>query len=99
MQLTPGETWRFRVRCRGAERVYLVREPDIGPSAWIEMTPVDEDRWEVRHHLGPGTYRFRYFRANGETFLNCGDHGLTGERLSQPDPTVQVDQFRCAIPA
>lgn len=100
MQVTQQEeTWRFEVRCRGAEKVYLVREPEIGPSAWIEMRSADGERWEVTNQLVAGRYRFRYFRADGDTFLNCGDHGLSSEFIGSADLDEPVhDDTRFALP-
>lgn len=95
-----GETWRFQVHCPGAERVYLVREPELGPSAWVEMQPAGlRGEWYVTQHLVPGSYRFRYFRNDGKTYVNCGNHGLMGERLDAEDPAVSVESLAYAVPA
>lgn len=94
-----GETWKFQVECHGADRVYLVREGDGGSSAWFEMSQTHRGQWEVTHHLMPGNYRFRYFRNDGTTYLNCGNYGLTGERLTGADPAVQVSSVEYAATA
>lgn len=100
MQLQTGELWRFRVCCPGAERVYLVREAEDGSSSWIEMKAgADCSQWEATHHLVPGRYRFRYFRADGTTYLNCGNHGLHGERVGDADPDVSVGELQYAVSA
>lgn len=102
MQRRTGETWRFQVECPGAERVYLVREAEGGSSAWIQMQTTPGSRgcqWEATHHLIPGRYRFRYFRADGTTYLNCGNHGLYGERVGVVDPHVSIDDLQYAVPA
>lgn len=95
-----GELWRFEAQCAGAEKVYLVRESDNGASAWIEMQPLGRGLWEVEHRLPAGHYRFRYFRAEGTTFLNCGNHGLTGERITDGSGQVFVESLpHYALPA
>ena len=94
-----GETWKFEVRCPGAERVYLVREAECGSSAWIEMRPIGRGDWEITHRLGPGRYRFRYFRADGMTYLNCGSHGLSGRCVDGADGSVEVEAMEYAMPA
>lgn len=94
-----GERWQFHVYCPGAERVYLVRESENGSTAWFEMKHAGRGQWEVDHDLAPGRYRFRYFRADGTTFLNCGNHGLTGTRLGDLHPGVTVDELEYAVPA
>lgn len=102
MEIHTGETWRFQVECPGAERVYLVRETEEGSSTWIEMHASPGSRgnqWEATHHLSPGRYRFRYFRADGSTYLNCGSHGLLGERVGDVDPQVSIDELQYAVPA
>lgn len=94
-----GETWRFSVECQGADRVYLVREGAGGASAWFEMNATGQGQWACEHHLTAGNYRFRYFRNDGTTYVNCGAYGLTGERLNGSDPGVRVESLRLAATA
>jgi len=91
MQGSIGETWRFAAEAPGAETVYLVKECVGGISSWLPMQPSASGVWEIVHRLRPGQYRFRYFRGEGETFINCGDDGLRCERIEGQDPHVRVD--------
>lgn len=85
-----GETWRFQVRDRHAERVYLVRYNEEGMSLWTAMQQVEPTVWEVHVHLAPGRYRFAYFTCEGDAFFNGGTFGLSGQRIGAPDPQVSV---------
>ncbi len=85
-----GETWQFQVRDQQAERVYLVRYTEEGLSLWTAMEPLRPGVWESIMHLSPGQYRFAYFTCEGNAFFNGGTFGLSGHRLSDADPHVQV---------
>ena len=93
-----GETWRFRVNCPHAERVYLVKDYN-GGKLWVLMTPQGQSNWAVKTTLTPGRYRMTYFIAEGTTYFNGGSFGLTGTRLSQPDPDVIVEHMEQPLPA
>ena len=85
-----GETWRFQVRDHHAERVYLVRYSEEGFSLWMAMEQAEPGVWQSHMHLAPGCYRFGYFTSEGTAFFNGGTFGLSGERISDPDPQVTV---------
>jgi hypothetical protein len=77
--------WEFEVDCRDAGQVYLVKHCDGGLSSWIKMSETKPGRWRVATALDPGQYRFSYFKAEGETFLNCGTFGLRCQRLAHDE--------------
>lgn len=86
-----GENWLFTVNSGTAERVYLLKDRIGGMPVWLEMRRVDGQHWQVRDKLQPGSYRFRYYTAEGETLINCGDVGLSASRVDGADPTVRVE--------
>ena len=76
----------------GAESVYLVQESAEGVSSWLPMSPAkNTGKWELRHSVGQGHFRFRYYTAEGSLFINCGSAGLDARRVSPPDPSVIID--------
>lgn len=79
--------------------MFLVKEALGGASAWLPMNEVGPGRFEARHHLPPGSYRFRYLTAEGATFLAGGQHGLLAHRVSDPDSRVYVEPIDIAQPA
>ncbi len=91
-----GETWRFSAECPRAERVYLVKQTAGASGVWVLMEPRGEGQFEVLLELAPGDYRFHYVTAEGETFLNHGQHGLVGTRLSKRSGSVRVDHGQVA---
>ncbi len=93
-----GETWRFKVNCPHAERVYLVKESQ-GGKMWLEMTTRSQGEWTLQDRLLPDRYRMSYFIAEGTTYFNGGSFGLTGTRLSQPDPDVIIEHMEQPLPA
>lgn len=90
-----GETWRFEVRDRPADRVYLVTSYDGGGSSWTAMQSIAPGDWELTTHLAPGRYRFRYVIGEGSTYLNNGTFGLKAQRVGGDadgrEPAVIVD--------
>lgn len=68
-----------------------MQESSEGVSSWLPMNPVSQGKWELRHPVGPGHYRFRYYTAEGSLFINCGSTGLTAKRVSSPDPAVVIE--------
>jgi len=86
-----GELWMFNVDCPSADRVFLVEDCLEGLSTWHEMQKSADGVWEMAYQLSPGRYRFRYYAAEGRTFLNCGTYGLSARRLKGYDPQVQVE--------
>lgn len=96
-----GETWRFTARPGSAEQVYLVIDGPTTPSRWIEMKPAEGEpgAWRIQADVAPGRTRVRYFTANRGTYLNCGNVGLHGERLSEADPAVKLEDTDLAASA
>ncbi|MFP4145953.1 MAG: hypothetical protein ACOCTI_08860 [Phycisphaeraceae bacterium] len=47
--------------------------------------------WQAVTRLSPGRYRFRYFTAEGTTYISGGSFGLSANRLEGNDPRVAVD--------
>ncbi|MFI4861475.1 MAG: hypothetical protein ACIAXF_12445 [Phycisphaerales bacterium JB063] len=91
--LTEGyETWRFTAMPGEAQRVYLVLDGGVGPSRWVEMQPVvaKPGHWDATVQLKPGHHRARFFTGNNGAFLNCGDFGLTAQRMGEPCPGVHL---------
>jgi hypothetical protein len=94
-----GEMWEFAVDCRDAAQVFLVKQCEEGLSSWIQMKQTSPGRWRVLAHLLPGRYRFKYFKAEGQTFLNCGTFGLVCQRHEGEDERVVVEDACYAQPA
>lgn len=101
MDESKGETWRFTARPGQADRVYLVMDGPTSPSRWIEMQPVagQPGAWSALAQINPGRTRLRYFTAENGAYLNCGTAGLFGERTSQRDPAVQIEDLGVAASA
>ena len=74
--------WRFVARARSAEKVYLVQEREGGISHWIPMRRTSEGGWLLEQTLQDGSYRFRYYTSEHGTIINCGNAGLTVQRLA-----------------
>ena len=91
-----GETWRFTTRPGPAQQVYLAIDGPTTASRWIEMQPIagEPDAWSVVTQIIPGRHRLRYFTVDNGTYLNCGDVGLVGQRISTPNPAVRIDDIR-----
>lgn len=90
-----GETWRFMIRTAPAQQVFLAVDGPTMPCRWLEMllTADQPSTWQLETTLPPGRYRLRYYTVENGTYLNCGAHGITGERISMPDPAVQIDDW------
>lgn len=94
-----GELWRFQVNDPSADRVYLVNQIyDIGRNC-LPMVPVGDGLWSLDLKLIPGHYMISYYSVEGETLFNGGAFGLTGIRLSEPDPRVTVDLMEQPVTA
>ena len=91
MSKQTGEHWKFTVDCPQADAIYLVRDSVDGLSSWIEMKQNAEGLWEISLRLDKGGYRFRYYMAQDTTVFNCGDAGLTKERVHDADAAGQAD--------
>lgn len=84
MQTIDTQTWRFSTTTPTADRVYLVVDGPLTPSRWIEMRPSDATPsvWSVDAEITPGQTRVRYFVAEGNAYLNCGNVGLYSEPVA-----------------
>ena len=101
MDITLGETWRFSTNAGPAQQVFLAVDGPTTPSRWIEMQPVAGERsaWRVDTTIPPGRHRVRYFTVDNGTTLSCGTIGLVGQRISAPNPTVQIDDMLIGMAA
>lgn len=92
---TTGETWRFTIRTTPAQQVFLAIDGPATPSRWTEMTRVAEQpgTWTLETTLLPGRHRLRYYTVENGTYLNCGSEGISGERISEPNPAVQIEDM------
>lgn len=102
MDQSIGETWRFTAHTSPVEQVYLAVDGPVTASRWIEMQPVpgEPGAWSVVATIMPGQHRLRCFTVDNGTTLNCGTSGLYGERTSEPNTAVQIDDMMAlAVPA
>ncbi len=92
------QNWHFRVCCPHADRVYLVKKCHSASTAWVPMSPVGSDEWELDLPLIPGSYQFSYFTAEGDTFINGGTYGLSITEPDSPHPDVMIQHEEQAVP-
>lgn len=78
----PDEVWRFEVEAPDAATVCLVRETLTGVTQWVRMTREASGRWAVVVPRHGAEERFCYVMGSGETFINCGDAGLSAKRVA-----------------
>lgn len=83
--------WRFQVRHREAERVYLVRYSAQGLSLWTVMERVRPGVWESRMRMGPGWRRLAWFVSVGGVFFEAGAFDLSASPWSGLGRRVVVD--------
>ena len=94
-----GERWLFTVNSPRSERVFLVQRSGEGTSLWHEMSRQGPGQFRLEQLLLPGRHRFHYFISEGGTYINCGSEGLLGSRVSDRNPTVEVEPFEMAMTA
>jgi 1,4-alpha-glucan branching enzyme len=101
MDQSKNETWQFTVRPGQADRVYLVVDGHTAASRWVPMhQPADQPGlWTITAEIAPGRSRVRYFTETNGAFLNCGGAGLYGERTSDANPAVHLDDMSMAASA
>ncbi len=101
MDESNAETWRFTAKTGPADSVYLVLDGMTTPSRWIRMQAdaVEPGAWIAIAQIAPGLSRVRYFTAENGSYINCGNAGLIGQRLSKPSPTVKIEDFSFAASA
>ena len=80
----------FRVTCKDARRVYLVGDFDGWSTTAIEMEQVAPDVWQTRLELDPGTYRFRYYAADGRWLTDFAAFGIVPNRIDGWDSVLYV---------
>lgn len=95
MDQTLGETWRFTIQTDPAQQVFLAIDGPATPSRWTEMSRVMEEpgTWTLVTTLMPGRHRLRYYTVDNGTYLNCGSQGIAGQRISEANPAVQIDDM------
>ena len=78
------ETWRFTTIPLIADQVYLVIDGPTTPSRWIQMQRAHNPAgsWHTQAQITPGQHRVRYFTAENGAYLNCGNAGLTSQRMT-----------------
>ncbi|MEM0913433.1 MAG: hypothetical protein AAGB29_02335 [Planctomycetota bacterium] len=78
----PDEVWRFEVEAPDAATVSLVRETGAGVTQWVKMSREPSGRWAAVVARHDANERFCYVTGSGSTFINCGDAGLSAERVA-----------------
>lgn len=78
----PDEVWRFEVEAPEAATVCLVRESETGVTQWVQMNREPSGLWAAVVARRAPEDRFCYVTGSGSTFINCGDAGLTAQRVA-----------------
>lgn len=75
-----AESVVFEVNC-DATRVYLRIDSVQGSPVMLPLRGVGQGHWRLDVNLLPGTYRFRYYAAEGESltyYAPPADQGMDG---------------------
>jgi len=78
----PDEVWRFEVEAPDAATVCLVRETKAGITQWVRMTREPSGRWSAVVPQRDADDGYSYVTGLGKTFINCGNAGLTAQRVA-----------------
>lgn len=79
----PTDIIRFTADHPEADRVFLVEETHGGTSRWIEMhRPAPNRLWAVDVEPGYGTFSYKHFVVEDESFINAGSFGLIAEKVT-----------------
>ena len=87
-----GGQWTFRLTCPGAQRVYLVGDFNDWSTTALEMDQIAPAVWEASLQIPPGTYRFRYFVADGRWITDYAAFGVARNQTGGWDSILYVPQ-------